>query len=86
MACFPQVSGAPRRALRGFQRVHLEPGASQKVEFQLNPRDLSMVTDLGDIIVAQGKYTVSIGSGQPGTGVSSVNGNLEIKGQIVLPE
>jgi beta-glucosidase len=83
---FPEVSGAPRRALRGFQRVHLELGASQKVEFQLNPRDLSMVTDLGDIIVAKGKYTVSIGSGQPGTGVPSVNGNLEIKSQIVLPE
>ena len=83
---FPEVSGAPRRALRGFQRVHLEPGASQKVEFQLNPRDLSMVTDLGDIIVAQGKYTVSIGSGQPGTGVPSVSGNFEIKGQIMLPE
>ena len=83
---FPEVSGAPRRALRGFQRVHLDPGASRKVEFQLNPRDLSMVTDLGDIIVAKGKYAVSIGSGQPGTGVPSVTGNLEVKGQIVLPE
>lgn len=30
---FPDVSGAPRRALRGFQRIHLEPGATQKVEF-----------------------------------------------------
>jgi beta-glucosidase len=45
-----------------------------------------MVTDLGDIIVAKGKYTVSIGSGQPASGVPSVSGNLEIKGQIVLPE
>jgi len=83
---FPDVAGAPRRALRGFQRVHLEPGAGQNVEFQLSPRDLSMVTDLGDIIVAQGKYTLSIGSGQPGTGVPSVSGNFEIKGQIMLPE
>ena len=83
---FPEVSGAPRRALRGFQRVYLDPGASRRVEFQLNPRDLSMVTDLGDTIVSKGKYTVSIGSGQPGTGVPSVTGNLEVKGQIVLPE
>ena len=45
---FPDVPGAPIRALRGFQRVHLEPGASQKVDFHLNSRDLSMVTDLGD--------------------------------------
>src|ERR1039457_2581173 len=56
---FPDVAGAPRRALRGFQRIHLETGANQKVEFHLNSRDLSMVTDAGDIIVAQGEYTVS---------------------------
>jgi len=83
---FPELAGAPIRALRGFQRIHLEPGASQKVEFSLNPRDLSMVTDDGDIIVARGKYTVSVGGGQPGTGIPSVSGNFEIKGQVMLPE
>ena len=83
---FPSVAGAPIRALRGFQRIHLEPGASQKVAFHLNPRDLSMVTETGDIIVAQGKYTVSIGGGQPGTDAPSVNGNFEVQGQIMLPE
>jgi len=83
---FPDVPGAPMRALRGFQRIHLEPGAKQKVDFHLNPRDLSMVTGLGDIIVAQGKYTVSIGGGQPDTGVPSISGTFEINGQIILPE
>ncbi len=83
---FPDVPGAPIRALRGFQRVHLEPGASQKVDFHLNSRDLSMVSDLGDVIVAQGKYTVSIGGGQPDTGVPAVNGNFEVNGQVMLPE
>jgi len=83
---FPDVAGAPIRALRGFQRVHLEPGASQKIEFHLNPRDLSMVTDLGDIIVAEGKYTVSVGGGQPGTGAASVSGNFEVNGRLMLPE
>jgi beta-glucosidase len=83
---FPEVAGAPIRALRGFQRVHLEPGASQKVDFHLNSRDLSMVTDLGDIVVAPGKYTILIGGGQPGTGVPSVNGNFEVNGQLTLPE
>jgi beta-glucosidase len=83
---FPGVPGAPLRSLRGFQRIHLEPGASQKVVFHLNPRDLSMVTDGGDIVVAQGKYTVSIGGGQPGTGTPSVSKNLEVNGQLMLPE
>jgi beta-glucosidase len=83
---FPDVAGAPIRALRGFQRIHLEPGAKQKVEFQLRPRDLSMVTEAGDIIVAQGKYTISIGGGQPNTGVPSTSGSFEVKGQLSLPE
>jgi beta-glucosidase len=82
----PDVAGAPIRALRGFERVHLEPGASQKVEFQLNSRDLSMVTDTGDIIVPQGQYTVSIGGGQPGTGAPSTGGNFYVDGKITLPE
>ena len=30
---FPDVLGAPLKALRAFKRVHLDPGASQKVEF-----------------------------------------------------
>ena len=83
---FPDVPGAPRRALRGFQRIHLEAGASQKVEFQLNPRDLSMVTDAGDIIVAQGEYTLSVGGGQPGTDAPSVSASFKVKGQVMLPE
>ena len=83
---FPDVSGAPIRALRGFQRIHLEPGASQVVKFHLKRRDLSMVTAAGDIIVAQGTYTVSVGGGQPGTGAPSVSGNFEVAGQLLLPE
>ncbi|HTU33515.1 MAG TPA: glycoside hydrolase family 3 C-terminal domain-containing protein [Candidatus Acidoferrum sp.] len=83
---FPDVAGAPIRALRGFQRVHLEPGASHVVKFHLRRRDLSMVTDMGGIIVAQGKYTLSIGGGQPGTGAPSVSGDFQVSGQIMLPE
>jgi beta-glucosidase len=83
---FPDLPGAPRRALRGFQRVRLEAGANQQVEFLLNPRDLSMVTDSGDIIVAPGKYTVSIGGGQPNTGAPIVSNSFEVRGQVILPE
>jgi hypothetical protein len=67
---FPDEKGAPRVALRGFHRVHLEPGATQKVHFDLKPRDLGMVTENGNPIIAQGDYTLSIGGGQPDTGVN----------------
>jgi beta-glucosidase len=83
---FPDVPGAPLRALRGFQRIHLEPGASQSVRFELKDRDLGMVTDTGTPIIIGGKYTLTIGGGQPDTGASGANGNFEIKGRIDLPE
>ena len=53
---FPDMAGAPIRALRGFQRMHLTPGESQIVNFNLDRRDLSMVNEAGERIVAQGKY------------------------------
>jgi len=65
---FPQQPGMPIRALRGFTRVHLAPGESRKVHFDLSPRDLSSVTEAGDRVVAGGAYTLSVGGGQPGTG------------------
>jgi beta-glucosidase len=83
---FPDVPGAPLRALRGFQRIHLAAGETQVVEFHLARRDLSMVTASGDRIVAQGRYTVSVGGGQPGTDLPSVSGTFQVRGQIQLPE
>ncbi|MDE2052896.1 MAG: glycoside hydrolase family 3 C-terminal domain-containing protein, partial [Gammaproteobacteria bacterium] len=83
---FPDVPGAPIRALRGFQRIHLAPGETRTVEFQLKRRDLSMVTETGNRIVAQGTYTLSLGGGQPGTGAPSVSGTFQVNGQIQLPE
>jgi beta-glucosidase len=83
---FPAVKGAPQIALRGFQRIHLEAGASQKVHFELKNRDLGMVTENGNPIIAPGDYTVSIGGGQPDTSAPSVSGKFNIEGQIALPE
>ncbi len=83
---FPDVAGAPLRALRGFQRVHLDAGASQKLHFELKGRDLSMVTAAGEPIIAEGLYSISIGGGQPKTGVPGVTGTFSIKGTLNLPE
>ena len=83
---FPAAKGAPLIALRGFQRVHLEAGASQKVHFDLKDRDLGMVTEDGTPIIAQGDYTISVGGGQPDTGAPVVTGKFRIEGQIALPE
>ena len=83
---FPNVAGAPIRALRGFNRVHLKAGESQTVHFELRERDLSMVSEAGEPIVAEGKYSVSIGGGQPNTEAPSVSGTFQVKGSKTLPE
>jgi beta-glucosidase len=67
---FPQIPGAPRRALRGFQRVHLKAGESRRLSFRLSPRDLSSVDEAGNRRVATGSYQLSLGGGQPGTGAT----------------
>jgi beta-glucosidase len=83
---FPDVMGAPIRALRGFHRVHLERGQSQRVRFDLKPRDMSMVSEAGDTMIPEGRYSVSVGGGQPNTGAPAVAGTFEITGTVVLPE
>jgi beta-glucosidase len=83
---FPSVPGAPIRALRAFKRVHLEPGQSQTVHFDLKPRDLSMVSDAGDPMISAGEYTVTIGGGQPGTDAPNATAKLKIIGSLILPE
>jgi beta-glucosidase len=64
----------------------LEPGGSHKLRFELKSRDLSMVTEEGAPIVAAGKYDISVGGGQAGTGASSVEGSFKVEGTITLPE
>jgi len=83
---FPKVAGAPLKALRGFRRVHLAPGASRTVTFQLQPRDLSMVTEAGNIVVPEGEFTLSIGGGQPKTGAPQVTRTFRVKNSLTLPE
>jgi beta-glucosidase len=83
---FPNVPGAPLRALRSFKRVHLKPGESQNITFELKDRDLSMVSEAGEPIVAEGAYTLSIGGGQPNSGAPAVAGSFQVLGTKTLPE
>jgi beta-glucosidase len=83
---FPSVAGAPNRALRGFQRVHLAARASQKVHFNLKDRDLSMITAAGEPVIAEGDYSVFVGGGQPDTSAQTLTKTFHINGTKNLPE
>lgn len=83
---FPNLPGAPHRALRAFQRVHLQPGAMQQVRLTLSPRDLSFVNLAGDRLVAPGTYGISVGGGQPGSGAPVAETTFAIRGTQNLPD
>lgn len=83
---FPNTPGAPRIALRGYRRLSLQPGQAAEVRFDLSPRDLSGVTPDGVRQVMAGRYTVSVGSGQPNTGVPVRSATFEAKASAPLPK
>jgi beta-glucosidase len=82
----PRFEGAPRMALRGFQRFDLKPGERKAVSLELSPRDLSFVTRDGVRQIFSGDYRVSVGSGQPASGLASESAVFSVSRQVQLPE
>ena len=80
---FPQADGAPLRALRGFQRVHLRRGESRRVQLALAARELAHVDLQGRHVITSGRYRLSAGGGQPTSGSAAVY--LSVVGNLELP-
>jgi len=85
------VAGAPLRSLQGFQRIHLGPGETKPVKFDLANRQLSLVDESGKRRVVSGQVQVWVGSGQPTSrpGLPKVAGaetQFTITGNAILPE
>ncbi|KAG9248651.1 glycosyl hydrolase family 3 N terminal domain-containing protein [Calycina marina] len=67
---FFDVAGAaakvdfPRRVLRGFEKIHLEPGATETIHFNLTRRDLSYwdVVRQNWVMPHEGAITIGIGA------------------------
>jgi beta-glucosidase len=83
---FSGAEGAPRLALRGFQRVTLAAGEKKTLHFELAPRDLSWVDAKGDRVLLPATVGISVGGSQPGEGASVARGSVSLRGQLQLPE
>jgi len=83
---FPKAPGTPIRALRSFQRVHLDAGATQHVHFDLSPRDLSSVTEAGDRVVSAGAYVINVGGAQPTPSSTTASTVVTVSGETKLPD
>ncbi len=83
---FGGAQGAPGRALRGFQRVHLKAGESRTLRFALSARELSHVNDAGQVVVSAGSYEVSVGGGEPKITPNVISAPLTVQGEQRLPD
>jgi beta-glucosidase len=83
---FPDAPGTPNIALRGFQKVSLQPGETRHVTFTLSPRDLSSVTPDGVRKVLKGHYRVTVGSGQPGFSAATQSADFSVEKAVTLPK
>jgi beta-glucosidase len=69
---------APRIALQSFQRITLDIGTSQIVRRTLSQRAFTRVTEDGTRVFEPGRYRISVGGGQPGTGAPVIQADLSL--------
>jgi beta-glucosidase len=82
---YPASPGAPLRALKGFERVHLAAGESRHIAFQLEAREVSQVTEKGEHKIMPGSYRVFVGGSQPREGAPGLEAKFQITGEATLP-
>ncbi len=72
----------PKLQLEGFKRIYLNAGESKVVEFELTPRQFSMIGENEKRVIESGRFTVYAGGGQPGKmNSNSVEGKIEVTGK-----
>ncbi len=79
----------PIRSLAGFERVALDPGQTKTVEFTIDPRSLTVITDDGRRVIEPGTFEIAAGGKQPGfrgmqdaVTTSVVTGRVDVTGQV----
>ncbi|PJN51472.1 Xylan 1,4-beta-xylosidase precursor [Paenibacillus sp. GM2FR] len=73
----------PLKTLKGFRRIHLSPGASETVSFELKAEDLAFWDVTRDrYCVEKGTYTLMAGSSSGQLPVTAV---LQVEGETIPP-
>lgn len=73
----------PLKTLKGFTRLHLQPGVTQRVTFVLKAEELAFWDVTRDrYCVESGEYTVMVG---PSSGQIALTATLQVDGETVPP-
>jgi beta-glucosidase len=55
----------PKYALKGFQRIALEPGQTGTVSFEIDEKALSLINKEGEAVLEPGDFTIAVGGSVP---------------------
>jgi beta-glucosidase len=70
--------------LEGFNRIHLQPGETKTVEFELTSRQFSLIDNNEKRVIEPGEFTVYVGGGQPGKkGAVTVSEKIRLTGETI---
>lgn len=77
----------PKHQLEGFKRIYLNAGESKVVDFELTPRQFSMIGEDDKRVIENGWFTIYTGGGQPGANnanavsarINLIGNNIEIE-------
>jgi beta-glucosidase len=58
----------PIRALKGFKRIHLNPGESKTVTFKIVPEAFSVINEQNKRVIEPGIFEIAVGGCQPRAG------------------
>ena len=75
---------APLYALKGFKRISLAPGASQKLRFTITPDMLKLVDDKGQQVLLPGKMKISIGGSLPGNRSEALGAAKGVEAELTV--
>ena len=70
--------------LRGVQRLHLAPGAAQRVTFQLTAKSLSLIDDAGQRLLEPGTFRIFVGGSQPDPRSIALTGQAPLEAALTL--
>ncbi|HHV93487.1 MAG TPA: glycoside hydrolase family 3 protein [Firmicutes bacterium] len=79
----------PKWELRGFKRVHIKPGETVEIEFELTRRHLSLIDNDGRRLLEPGAFRIYVGGQQPDdrsrqlTGQQVLEAELTVTGEVV---
>ena len=74
----------PQYDLKGFQRIHLEPGMSEVLLFTVSPEDFLLINEAGEAVYLPGTLRIFVGGSLPDARSIALGAAPGLRAEIIL--